>query len=60
MSFCTKELELGMSNLNKKEGIKNGGCKEPRLFSVVPSGRTMGTKLKHKRVPLEHQEMLFL
>lgn len=58
MSFCTKELELGMFNLNKREGIKKGGCKELRHFSVVTSGRTIGTKLKHRRVPLGHQEML--
>lgn len=60
MSFCTKELELGMFNLNKREGIKKEGCKELRHFSVVPGGRTMGTKLKHRRIPPEHQEMLFL
>lgn len=59
MSFCTKELELEMFNLNKREGIKKRGCKELRRFSVVPSDRTMDTKLKHRRVPPEHQEMLF-
>lgn len=27
--------ELGMFNLNKTEGMKKGGCKEPSCFSDI-------------------------
>ena len=59
-AFYTQELELGLFSLNNKESVKKGGCKEVRLFSVVPH-RTRGNrhKLKHRRFPLNLREHFF-